>query len=248
MVGTPLEKPGLELRWIASELRRRRHPELAQIAVEPYLIDLVLDKVLTADACCLDVGAHIGSMLAAMMERAPRGRHFAFEPSPKKCAWLAKRYRDTSVHNVALGESPGSVTFYEDRKRPGFSSLAPPLDGAVCDAYPVPLARLDDLVGTDQRVDFIKVDVEGAELGVLRGAESLFAHQRPVALFESGPGAAERCGFTREGVFDFFSERNYAVFLLSHFLFDREPLDYAEFDRCHTYPFRAFNFVAVPLP
>jgi FkbM family methyltransferase len=244
-VATPLETLARNVRWITGEFRRLRHPELAQVYVEPYLIDLVLDKVLTADACCLDVGAHIGSMLAAMMDRAPHGEHAAFEPSRRKCAWLQRRFKSASIHNVALGDSQGSVVFYEDQERPGFSSLAPAA-GVACDAYRVPLARLDDFVKPDQRVDFVKLDVEGAELGVLRGAESLFAHQRPTVLFESGPGAAERCGFSRQGVWEFFGCREYDVFLLSHFLFDREPLDYTEFDRCHTYPFRAFNFMAAP--
>lgn len=245
LVGTPLEHLGRNLRWIASGLQRLKHPELAQIYVEPFLIERVLDRVLASDACCLDVGAHIGSMLVAMMDRAPRGEHAAFEPSQRKCAWLKRRFKSVAIHNVALGDSQGSVLFYEDRERPGFSSLAPP-QLESCDAYWVPLARLDDLVRADQRVDFFKLDVEGAELGVLRGAESLFARQRPTVLFESGPGAAERCGFSRQGVWDFFSRHEYDVFLLSHFLFDREPLDNTEFDRCHCYPFRAFNFIAAP--
>ena len=245
VVATPLETLAWNLRWILGEFGRRRHPELAQVNVEPFLIDLVLDKVLTADACCLDVGAHIGSTLAAMLDRAPRGEHAAFEPSRRKSSWLQRRFTSASIHNVALGDSQGSVVFYEDRKRPGFSSLAP-AEGVACDAYQVPLARLDDLVNAHQRVDFLKIDVEGAELGVLRGAESLFAHQRPIVLFESGPGAAERCGFSHQGVWEFFGRHEYDVFLLSHFLFDREPLDYTDFDRCHTYPFRAFNFMAAP--
>jgi FkbM family methyltransferase len=195
--------------------------------------------------CTLYVGAHIGSTLAVMLDRAPRGEHAAFEPSRRKSSWLQRRFTSASIHNVALGDSQGSVVFYEDRERPGFSSLAP-AEGVACDAYQVPLARLDDLVNAHQRVDFLKIDVEGAELGVLRGAESLFAHQRPIVLSESGPGAAERCGFSHQGVWEFFGRHEYDVFLLSHFLFDREPLDYTDFDRCHTYPFRAFNFMAAP--
>jgi hypothetical protein len=54
VVGTPLEPLARNLRWITVEFRRLRHPEFAQVYVEPFLIDLVLDKVLTADACCLD--------------------------------------------------------------------------------------------------------------------------------------------------------------------------------------------------
>jgi hypothetical protein len=63
----------------------------------------------------------------------------------------------------------------------------------------VPTRRLDTIL-RDVPVDVIKIDVEGAELGVLRGATGLLASARPVLMFESGPEA--RFGFTKDAMFD----------------------------------------------
>jgi len=234
-------------RWVLRGRRRNRHPELAEVFYDELLTPRVLDRVLRPDSCCVDVGCHVGSMLHEMTRRAPAGTHFAMEASPSKAGWLRRRYPRVRVFDVAVGEREGEIEFHENLSRPGFSSLAKPkAEGDRVRSYKAPLARLDDLLPDDQRIDFVKIDVEGAELGVLRGAERAIERWRPVILFESGPGGAERCGFSRGELFEFFAARGYDVLLLKSFLHDREPLDAEAFDRCHVYPFRAFNFVAAP--
>jgi len=247
LVGTA---PGRSLdaaRWLLRGRRRHRHPELAEVFYDELLTPRVLDRVLRPDSCCVDVGAHVGSMLHELTRRAPAGRHVAIEASPMKARWLRSRYRGVEVIDAAVGEAEGEIEFHENLSRPGFSSLARPAgEGDRVRTRRVRLARLDDLLPGDRRIDFIKIDVEGAELGVLRGAERTIDRWRPVVLFESGPGGAERCGYSRGELFEFFAGRGYDVFLLKSFLHDREPLDAGGFDRCHLYPFRAFNYLGVP--
>jgi FkbM family methyltransferase len=106
------------------------------------------------------------------------------------------------VREVALGNTSGKVTFSENLSRPGFSGLRAPTD--VKDdvrEVEVEAGRLDDVLPADYRVDFLKVDVEGGELNVLRGAERTLERDRPVILFESGPGGAEKFGVSRGDLF-----------------------------------------------
>ena len=105
--------------------------------------------------------------------------------------------------------------------------------------------RLDNIVDPVRRVGFLKIDVEGAELLALRGGADLLRRDRPTILFESGPGSAEKLGLSREELFAFLTkEMGYSVYLVGDYLRGNAPLDIHAFEQCHTYPFRAFNYVA----
>ena len=65
----------------------------------------IMRRVLSPTDCCIDVGAHEGSILAHMVEFAPLGRHLAFEPIPAMAAELRRSFPQVEVHQVALGAS-----------------------------------------------------------------------------------------------------------------------------------------------
>ena len=244
LIRTPLERPA---RWLQRSAKRwhvLRHPGLRAVFDEEREIDRLLESVVRPGSNCVDVGAHIGSTLSDIVRRSPRGKHLAFEPVPRKAAWLRRKFPEVEVREVALADRTGTVTFAEDRKRPGFSSIAhagsPPAG-----EFTVPCDRLDNIVDPARRVGFLKIDVEGAELLVLRGATELIRRDRPTILFESGPGGAEKFGFSREQLFRFLAEDlGYSVYLIGEYMRGRGPLDLPTFHECHVYPFRAFNYVA----
>jgi FkbM family methyltransferase len=66
----------------------------------------------------------------------------------------------------------------------------------------VQTARLDHLVAVETRVAFVKIDVEGGELGVLRGGERPLRRHRPIIVFEHGLGSADIFGTRPEDVWD----------------------------------------------
>jgi FkbM family methyltransferase len=134
----------------------------------------------------VDVGARWGAA-ASWFRLKPLARLVGFEPDPDECARLN---RGADAHEtfvpVALGREDGSATLHVTRT-PACSSLYPP-SAAMLDRYPslrpwmspdrvttVPLARLASWAATAgvDRVDFIKLDTQGAELDILRGAGGL---------------------------------------------------------------------------
>jgi hypothetical protein len=107
--------------------------------------------------------------------------------------------------------------------------------------------RLDDIAETNRKFAYIKIDVEGAELLVLRGARRMIERDRPMILFESSYDGAPKLGLKRDDLFTLFvDELGYEIFMMRDFLENRAALNLAGFQRAAEYPFQAFNFLAVP--
>ena len=246
LVGTAAEKPLQRLRWWAGTWQRFRHPELWDMYLEPKRMDAALVHLLDVNSNCVDVGAHVGSALARIIELAPDGRHLAIEPVPHKAQSLRQRFPSVPVVNAAVSSEPGTATLYEARQS-GFSSLQPPVDKQVVDTFHVDVVRLDDLVDADHRVHFVKLDVEGAELPALQGAAHTLKREHPVVLFECGPsGRSEPFGYTRADLFGFLADLDYSVYSIVDFVYGRAAMTVAEFEKAGTYPYPGFNYLAVP--
>jgi FkbM family methyltransferase len=136
----------------------------------------------------LDVGAHAGyyTLLSAVLA-GTSGRIFSFEPNPRNYLSLERNIRINGLQNVTAIESAVSnangYCFFETGTGSGTGHLA------ESGTSRVRTIRLDDFARDhDIRPDFIKIDVEGAELMVLEGARGLLADARPV-LFLSTHGA-----------------------------------------------------------
>jgi FkbM family methyltransferase len=161
---------------------------------------------LAPDSNCVDVGCSLGVVLRAMLQCAPGGQHIAYEPSPALYADLINQFPAVDIRNAALSDQPGEREFvhmpnhigyshflrgYESREQlPGelITVRAETLDTALPDGY-VPA--------------LIKIDVEGAELEVLKGGEQTLAAFRPIVIFEHGLGRPD----VSEELFDLLSDR-----------------------------------------
>jgi FkbM family methyltransferase len=227
--------------------RRIRHPELREIYLEQERTEQALRQVIKPDSNCIDIGSHIGSSLSLLLRYAPQGKHIAFEPVPEKALWLRRKFPEVDVKNMALGDKRERLTFYQNVSRPGYSGLASDLASAdKIVRLTVECETLDNIVAAEGRYDYIKIDVEGAELLVLKGARQTITRNRPVILFESGHDGAAKLGLKREDLFAFFvDELRYDVFLVKGFLENMPPLTLAGFKEAAVYPFQAFNFLAI---
>jgi len=249
LVGSRFESAALRLRWLLNFPQRYKYPELWGIYLEENHLPRVLQRLLKPNSNAVDVGAHIGSFTSLLLQISPKGRHVAIEASPSKAAWLKKRFHGVDVQSVAASDSNGTATFQEDTRLSGFSRLSAEAANDHSISYTVETRRLDNVLnGRD--VDLIKIDVEGLELSVLRGAAETIKRCRPAIIFECGSEYGLRDqGISRRELFDFLTrDLNYSISTFADFLFDKGGMEFDEFRRCGLYPFLAFNFVAIPLP
>jgi FkbM family methyltransferase len=203
---------------------------------------LALAATLARDAHVIDIGAHHGAVLEDMVRCAPEGRFLAFEPIPELAAALRARFPAVDVHEVALFDAAGESTFAHIADIPAHSGLRlrslPPGEHDIREIT-VRTARLDDLLPDGFAPAFIKIDVEGGELGVLRGAVETLRRHKPVIVFEHGIGAAEHYGHTSGELHDLLcGECGMRIYDLA----GAGPFSRAEFEAL--FPEPVWNFLA----
>ena len=141
------------------------------------------------DKTALDIGANIGNhsiFLANYFKNV-----YAFEPNPVtyevlkiNCTFAAEHKNITPVNN-GLSDREGSLPFYINRSNIGGSQIIDVNHESIKDAIQINVKTLDQLNELkDARVALIKIDVEGHELNVLKGAKDTISKNMPAILFE----------------------------------------------------------------
>ncbi|HMD46417.1 MAG TPA: FkbM family methyltransferase [Acidimicrobiales bacterium] len=157
-------------------------------ALEPELA--VLDRLVSPGDVVLDVGANSGIYtLTAAKLVGPSGLVVSLEPNPQMLEVLDRNVRRNGLDNVrirglAASDHCGEVAFFENDAKPNSFSIVP--RHGTLDSFSVLSVDLDTLAGWEglERVDFIKMDVEGAEDKAVAGAAGLIARHRPAILAE----------------------------------------------------------------
>lgn len=168
----------------------------------------------------LDVGANYGWYTTLMSKLVgSSGQVHAFEAAPTTMALLQRNCRENGVgrevtlNNVALGSAPGTVTIHVPKQHGG-ASLKPYYDEPVA-KHDVPMITLDSYLA-DKKVSGIKLakmDVEGSELAILKGASTLLkSDSPPVWLMEVSRVASGPFGYTPEELTAYLADHGYEVF------------------------------------
>lgn len=171
----------------------------------------ILAAVLRPDSATVDVGANVGGVLREIVRLAPDGRHIAFEPIPQLADRLAHEYPSVEVHAAAAADRTGTATFQWIESEPAMSGLQLPAKHAAlgATAIEVQLERLDDVVAEPPA--FLKIDVEGGEEAVLRGAQETLERYRPLVALEHGLAAAA-FGTTPEAIYELLTHPGLRIF------------------------------------
>lgn len=179
-------------------------------------VEKFLKKTLSGDSNCIDIGAHNGSFLDFFTTIAPSGSHFAFEPLKDYYNKLLLNYQNVRIYNLALSNQSGEAVFY-------VAKGAEAMSGLKKQDYPgevelienkVEVRELDFILDQADSIDFIKIDVEGAELQVLEGGSAIIDKFRPHIMFEYALLHARNYDVNPGDIFDFFYNRRYQLSLL----------------------------------
>jgi FkbM family methyltransferase len=208
----------------------------AQLAIEPASLDMYcsieksggLWDPQVLEVCCrflkpggvfYDIGANVGLMSVEVARRfSDQVRVFAFEPQPSLARTIAisarlNNYQNLRVFPIMLGKEPGRADLFIASHSIHASAVSREAGAA---AIHCPVGTIDQMLGDGLLAppDVIKIDVEGGEFDVFRGAQKAIAQHRPAITFESDENA-NRFGYTRKQLCEFLREtagyRFYAI-------------------------------------
>jgi len=181
-------------KWIAGS-----HTHGCWLGSYEYKERILFEKIVKKGSVVFDIGAHCGfyTLLASELV-GPEGKVFAFEPFPKNINYLKEHIRLNNLSNVVVIEA--AVSDIYGRSCFGLDANASSSEGhlGVEGGIIVKTVSLDELVDKKEipDPDYIKIDVEGAELSVLSGARRLVERKHPV-LFVSTHGQNEYEGVVK---------------------------------------------------
>jgi FkbM family methyltransferase len=184
-----------------------------------------LNQHLKSDMVFIDVGANQGEYSLYAAKRLTKGYVYAFEPVDFFYNLLGEnialnKFRNIQTFHYGLsdknmqlpiymgatgaGEHEGLATIFQSDQRKRFIQN-------------IELKILDEIADTLglQRVDFMKIDVEGAEMLVLKGAHKTIARFRPLILLEINDATYRAAGFSQQDVIRFFTDLNYTLHVIT---------------------------------
>ena len=238
---------------LRSVLKAMRLDLTRNLAYDRMTDEIIRQNVKPGDVC-IDVGCHRGEIMDLFLEQS-KGPHWGFEPIPGFAEFLRAKYSrhpNVRILESALAETEGHATFHHVRNAPAYSGLKQrsyAVDKPDIEEIDVTVHALDRFLPDLSRVDFLKIDVEGAELGVLRGGKVLLQTHRPIILFECGLGASDYYGTAPEDIHSFLTQDcGYKLMTLRTFLNvpkEHNGLNEAEFK--HLFKSNSeYYFMAVP--
>ncbi|MCS7287387.1 MAG: FkbM family methyltransferase [Anaerolineae bacterium] len=194
-------------------------------------------RSLRPDAWVLDIGAYIGQYTLLAAKYALYGQVIAFEPHPESFARLQAHVARNHLSNVlafqeAVGEGKGMLPLVLSGQASD-SALCPQSQAGMrsADAIEVKVTSLDEFVQEQglPRVDLVKIDVEGAEGKVLRGAERILKEFCPLLIVEIDRSREAVWGDCPESIVAMLEKYGYALYILKgwHIRPFSRPVDYA---------------------
>jgi len=178
------------------------------------LTEATIERLLDSGGYAIDVGANVGYLTMVMANRVGKtGRVIAFEPTP----WAYHRLEDNlslndmpQAHAVQMGLSDRSEQQQEMTIRSSYR-----LDGqSEGDRVLIDITTLDSYLESNRidGLDFIKIDTDGMEYSILRGAKETLLQYKPAVLFEVGPDALSRAGTSVENLLAWLRDIGYLFY------------------------------------
>lgn len=197
--------------------------------------NFLFSGLIKEDSNILDVGANIGFYSLTLSNKLKTGKLYSFEAVPKTFEKLSynivQSQKDKLIHALNLGawDKREEVTF----SLPDSDNIGAFTAGEVQSQNhekliqtKAQMIRLDDFVKEEgiDKVDFIKMDIEGAELKALMGAHEILSTYRPTILLEVCRETCERFGYTVNDLWELLSKYGYRAYKIGYTPGDSEEI------------------------
>jgi FkbM family methyltransferase len=193
----------------------------------------IIKEYLPSDSVCVDVGCHKGEVLQELIDHIPHGKFYGIEPIPSLHNHLEELFRGkATILPFALADRRGSSNFVHVKKDPAYSGLKTRnyhFKDAQAEEIPVQVEMMDHLFHDLDRLDFVKIDVEGAEFGVLKGGLKILSKYKPLIIFECGLGASDYYDTQPEELYQTLKSIGYNIYTMKSFVGGHEPLSELDF-------------------
>jgi FkbM family methyltransferase len=205
-----------------------------------------LSESCKSGAVIIDIGAHIGlfSVIASQVT-GKTGKVYAFEPAPSTYALLQKtiiiNHEEQVIESFqkAVGKENGKITFFiSDDQADNSNSLVNYKEDRSLHGIDVAVTSIDNFVKEKNisKLDFIKIDVEGAEYDTLQGAFNTLKNLKPVCIVAIHPEPIAAKGDRLEDIYDFIVGCNYNIMLNKKEFSKSAMLSNTEMIDLHIYP------------
>ncbi len=223
------------IKKIAKKLQSILPIAISKNEVYDRLTKEIIKATCVQDSICIDIGANEGKILDWITKTAPHAMHYAFEPIPCLYENLKIQFaRHAMIFPLALSDQKSISSF-------NLVITNHALSGLKKRPYPsfnqeeninVTTDLLDNIIKEDDKIHLIKIDVEGGEFNVLKGASKTIHNSNPIILFECGAIGGELYGFTASDVFKLFNEiYEYRIYTLKGWLHTKKEITYTEFEK-----------------
>ncbi|MFL5763460.1 MAG: FkbM family methyltransferase [Bacteroidia bacterium] len=192
----------------------------------------LLERFVNAESNVIDIGANFAYYTHRLAKLAPRGHVYAFEPIPFTHDVAKKiighyRFRNVTLYPWGAGDENAEKVFEVPLQSFGaYSAGQAHLSGrnnelsgkeqhyafASHEKVNCRIVRIDDLGEIKHPIDFVKIDIEGAELFALRGMKQLLLKDQPVVLLEINPFFLEGFGIAPVELTGLFASLNSKIF------------------------------------
>lgn len=213
------------------------HLDITQNLKYDRLTKKIIKENILSDSNCVDIGCHKGEILEIVLNQAPKGTHFAFEPLPTFYNELVKKFKKkATIFPFALSDKTGETVFHFVKNAPAYSGIQKrkyAVQEPDIEKINVEVKRLDEVIPDNVKIDFIKIDVEGGEFDVLKGGEILLEKYKPLLIFEFGKGASDFYNVKPSELFKFLADLNYSIYTLDNFVSQNTPFDKGAFEKAY---------------
>ena len=181
----------------------------------------IMEEKIEMGNIVVDVGANIGLHTLNMARIVGNtGQVFAFEPDPSNFEILKKNVKINNYKNIileqkAVGDKHGRTTLYQS-DHPGKHRIFPQTEQAKSQVQ-VELTNLDNYFDSDMidKINFIKIDVEGLEFSVLKGMKNILKNSKKIKiLFEFMPENTMEVGFTPIELLNYLTSNNFKLYCM----------------------------------